>query len=280
MHFMSRTGTASGRLNLNFLPGFPVLIIDKPVNNLADYENPPVGVDDKDEYLDGLIPTQYLAYCNTLTHTISQGQEGGTTSYGLSMIRSHKEDGSKMGLESVKKYTKVDTRTKVSYILLEKNSNSTSAYRYGPHGYRISEIKKIGSPELLRKYWEPQAKAYTPGEKSSWIRLYWTYTRSAYSEAVGDHPTVYKVTEVVSVNKREIVEDIGLESALTPPWLSKVWHASNISKTYRELFGVGAVTEEMGIKIEHDARRDKEVFASGRNLPDDDTRNKYKTPKK
>lgn len=249
-HYASRNGTVVGVFNPYFIPGFPALIVDRV---LADHQltayRQAVGtealgladdqVKDRRDRLRKAVASQYLAYVTQLTHSLSQ--TGGTTSYNLSMVRTHREDSTKLGLDTVERYTKYNHKTRTSSVLVY--SGDVDKYKQGPFGGRVCRVRaREQGPVVGRRYWRPR---HTAGEvKNKWVLLPY----EDLAEARGKE--VFRLTEILSTTSKKIVNDLGIEYVLTPPWLAQVWHPAVVGKTYRQMFGVGSIIDDVGVSTD------------------------------
>lgn len=272
-HYASRTGVITGKFNPGFLPGFPALVIDKPLtkHQLEQYNKPLAeavkglqleGVKDiktKADLLDRIVSPQYLVFPQQVSHVINQ--EGGVTTYNVVMVRDHRETTKKLGISTVDAYTKTISKT-TTWLALIYGGWSSKKYRLGPLGRKILSARKLESaPKLGYSYWTPlrvsvmQEPLHDDGGKpvaGGWVREVWNpdSNRRQREHQISGDLAVYRLTEQVAVvGKTEIKKDLGPEYAITPPWMARVWHPCAVGNTYQEMFGTSSIMDDVGLVV-------------------------------
>lgn len=275
--FESRSMTAGGRFNPQFIPGFPSLIIDKYMGteNLA-ISALPVGEQTKAlnytaetaptraELLRELVSPQYLGVCAALSHTVSQ--EGGRTQYQFMQARVHRESTEFLGVDKVTKYTPTDggnfRRTIVAYPLEYPPKKGM----IGPHGGKINGVKDVTGTYIGKaEIGKPGSKLKTSSSARSlpllgtsqrvvvgsrippWL-IKDVYNRTSHIAKSNDDGLIVGAFEVTegSVAYRKDKIDLPVEEAVAPPWLWDGWRNPKVSETYSQLFGTTAITDIAG----------------------------------
>lgn len=247
--FAARSMQASGRFNPWFVPGFPSLLIDRPMDarNLAisgldistqltqlDIE-PATGMEiSRAQLLQELIPTQYQGVCGSLTHAVNQ--QGGNTSYGFMQARVHRESTEFLGVDKKvisKKIGTVSGRPRV-YGALPPQFPRVGGR--GPRGGRVTSVRVVTSEYSGRKVW----------------RLRQTTSARGYVEIDGktsDGQQVpyeaIRITEQYARRRRDEI-DLPIEEAVRPPWVWDGWHNLKIGETYLQFFGTNSITDVDG----------------------------------
>lgn len=267
-HFGSRSANVVGPFNPYFLPGFPTMILDRPMTNhdLEVYQSPlslvksgmilenNVDFRTKADLLDYLVPTQYVGQSAQVTHSISQSD--GQTSYVLTMVREHRETGQKLGIDTKEVRTRYRSGTRSRLVLIPPGYD-IKKIRYGPTGHKVLSAKRL-SHKVLRipgkSFFFPMSGA--PEKKGNkmlgaWGRKKWSRSdvttwelKKEYGQA---REKAYRIVEQVGKSSsKKITKDVPLETSLTPPWLAQLWHMSSIGNTYQAMFGCQAISDEIG----------------------------------
>jgi hypothetical protein len=151
--FASRQMGAEGRFNPWFVPGFPSVLIDRPMTSdnllISGMEveegmkalkiTPSKDVEiTRSTLLQQLVPNQFFGCCTSLSHTVSQ--QGGSTSYGFEQARVHREDTEFMGVDKASVSKKIGTSQRrirgCSSIIITKGSQ-------GPGGGVVISVRDI-----------------------------------------------------------------------------------------------------------------------------------------
>lgn len=258
-HFAARAATVTGSFNPYFLPGFPALVIDQRLAwwQVALYELPlsesslsleiksDKNFKNKAELLDELVPPQYLGFCQQLVHSISQ--RGGVTTYSLTMVRDHREAATKLGFGATETLTRYRSKTKTSLVLLYPGAHDITDIRLGPRGNKVISQKRSGDPRPGRTYWLPETAGEWRAPITRWSRYTWSSDDAeVYARQGIVPPTVYLLYEQESVVKKKTTKDLGIEFAITPPWMARCWHLGEIGNTYDEMFGCGSIADAVG----------------------------------
>jgi hypothetical protein len=144
--FQARAMDASGRFNPYFVPGFPALIIDKPmdIGRLSISSMPldeqfkalSLKVDPKEkitrsQILQQLVSPQYMGVCASLIHSVTQ--DGGRTQYQFMHARVHRESTEFLGVDkvTVSRVMGAGTRTVVVAAPKDHPPTKKSRGRYG-----------------------------------------------------------------------------------------------------------------------------------------------------
>jgi hypothetical protein len=252
--FASRQMSAAGRLNPWFVPGFPAVLIDRPMNaeQLAIASLP---VEDQLNALDitpdkavnitratllqYLVPTQYVGSCVALTHTL--GQQGGNTSYAFQQARVHREGTEYLGVDKATISKKVGTARKKTLIAAPISLRPKKGSK-GPRGGRITET-------VLDR------TDFFHGKKKSLQII-----QSRALGVVGEFPPPYYFKDLKGEARRlrayEVVEtftrrakvkiDLPIEEAIRPPWIWDGWTNLKIGETYMQFFGTNSITDVEG----------------------------------
>jgi hypothetical protein len=253
--FASRQMSAAGRFNPWFVPGFPSVLIDRPMSaeqlaiaslpvedqlNALDI-TPEKAVDiTRATLLQYLVPTQYIGSCVQLTHAL--GQQGGNTSYAFQQARVHREGTEYLGVDKATISKKVGTAKKKTLIAAPMALRPKKGSK-GPRGGIISE-------NVLDR------TDFFHGKKKS-LRI--IHSRSL--GVVGEQPPPYYFKQLKGVEARklyafEVTEtftrrakmniDLPIEEAIRPPWIWDGWSNLKIGETYMQFFGTNSITDIEG----------------------------------
>lgn len=268
--FASRSMSASGRFNPWFVPGFPAVLIDRPMT-LGDLALSGLPIADQLKRLDIvpkkgteitrasllqlLVPVQYVGSCMQMAHSVNQ--TGGMTQYLFGQARVHRESSEFLGVDrpTISKKVGDSTRTTIVAAILLREGGGTDIYAgtagakkniatvvprkggRGPLGGRV-----ISTPKDVTKQYVGQRRK-TFGTKDTGKVLI-----GQEFEYAGDKYVVkaYSVKERF-VRRLRTKIDLPIEDAVRPPWIWDGWTNLKIGETYMQLFGTNAVTDVDGV---------------------------------
>jgi hypothetical protein len=262
--FASRQMAASGRFNPWFVAGFPALLIDKcmsydnlAVSGLAIEEQllyldivPKGEKPTRAEVLRELIPTQYLGHCVSLSHDVNQ--QGGSTQYGFTEARLHRESSEFLGVDRAVVSRKIGIGRKTGVYAIPGMQVPKEGSR-GPRGGVLKTVENVTrqySGRVIQTL--SGSPAYTvigdPVDVDYYLKTY-EQDMSASHNAVPttsikqlDQYKAYRLTEEFTKRIREEV-DLPIEDAVRPPWIWDGWHNLKIGETYLQLFGCDAIVD-------------------------------------
>jgi len=153
--FQARAMDASGRFNPGFVPGFPSLIIDKPMDAprlaisalpiedqlkaLSLKVNPKEKIT-RSQILQQLVSPQYLGVCASLVHSVTQ--DGGRTQYNFMHARVHRESTEFLGVDKVTVSRELGMAIRPSVVAAPVVSPPKKKSR-GPHGGVVLSVKDV-----------------------------------------------------------------------------------------------------------------------------------------
>jgi len=262
--FAARQMNANGRFNPWFVPGFPAVIIDRPMtmSDLVDAALPidqllaklkeRPGFEDvtgdpktgtppsRAKVLKNLVGPQYTGVCVQLAHSLSQ--EGGTTSYAFSEARIHRESTEFLGVDKI--YTSVGTGkfgTKHTVVACLSDNIPKIKGRGPCHGV----ITKV-SEDLTSKFNGQEFPVY-PGPGTATVGEFTTGPSNTEGQVgPSNFYRARRVTEEVEVRKK-IATTRPMEDAIAPPWIWDGWKNLKIGETYKEMIGTYAITDVQGV---------------------------------
>lgn len=148
--FASRQMSSTGRFNPYFVPGFPGLLVDKPMNlkqlgsvseaqlkRLSKSPSSTPGQLTKAEFLRTVVPTQHLGCCVQISHQV--GQNGGNTSYAFTEARVHRESSEFLGVDKMNIYRKGKS-AKVHAVYATPKGFTPAVNMQGPRGGKITVV--------------------------------------------------------------------------------------------------------------------------------------------
>jgi hypothetical protein len=251
--FASRQMQCQGRFNPWFVPGFPGLIIDRPMDaaniliaglpieeqiSALDIK-PESGIElTRGSILREIVPTQFLGCCVHLSHSLSQ--QGGNTSYAFGQARIHREDTEYLGVDKADISKKVGTARRGTPVAALP-SRAPKEKKRGPRGGRVLSVE-----DVTNQYYDSYLPVYGSHPK--------TNTGAAFLEVrVGSSPNssstetyrAYKVKEEYTRRAR-IQVDLPLEDAIRPPWIWDGYTDVLIGDTYMQFFGINSITDIEG----------------------------------
>lgn len=252
--FASRQMQCAGRFNPWFAPGFPGLIIDRPMSadklliaglSLEEQLNaldiaPATGVEiTRGTILRELTPTQFLGCCVQLTHSINQ--QGGNTSYAFGQARIHRESTEYMGVDKAdvsKRVGSAKRHTPVAALPF----NAPKEKKRGPRGGPI-----VGVADVTKQYLGSFLPVYGESSGSSEVKVgssieYYNAGETSYA---AESYRAYRVTETYSRRSRVKV-DLPIEDAIRPPWIWDGYTNIRVGDTYMQFFGTNSVTDIEG----------------------------------
>ena len=238
--FESRQMQASGRFNPIVVPGFPTLLIDRPmdITNLK-ISALPVGDQTKAlglqtnaksaptraELLQQLVSPQYLGVLANLSHMVSQ--EGGRTQYAFKQARVHRESTEFLGIDQAEIRVPISGSgwTKPFLVACPLEYPPKVGSR-GPHGGRITKVTNV-----TRRFTKAAGTTSSMDPKTGKT----TKTKQAY---------VGKTLPLLGTDKRVVVG-----SSLPPSILNEVYttDAPILSKeSARKFMGVADTLSSIG----------------------------------
>jgi len=276
--FASRQMSAEGRFNPWFVPGFPSLVIDRPMttDNLlisnfpieeqlfelninANTEIKPT----RSMLLQYLVPTQFLGCCTQLQHNLNQ--QGGSTSYSFEQARIHREGSEFLGVDkvTVSKVIGTSTRSKVFAAQVEYAPKKNDR---GPYGGIIT-----GNPINVTKDYIGQYVQLMPTQGNGKIKIYPPSKINSFY--------VYKITETFT-RRVKVSVDMPIEDVIRPPWIWDGWCNLKIGETYEQFFNTLSITDINAVKgntqaIEAAIAERQEGLAYGSKVKSLDTEGKY-----
>lgn len=153
--FASRSLSVSGRFNPWIVPGFPTLIIDKPMSaqqlliaamsveeaNKALNIVPVANVKTtRATILQDLVSPQFYGSCVQVEHSITQ--QGGMTSYSLDQARTHREDTEFLGVDKADVNEVIGTSS-VKGVYAVDGANVPVNNQRGPRGGVITRTRDV-----------------------------------------------------------------------------------------------------------------------------------------
>ena len=245
--FASRQMQCSGRFNPWFAPGFPGLIIDRPMDadnliiaglpleqQLTSLDiTPETGVEiTRASVLRRLIPTQFLGSCVQLTHSLNQ--QGGNTSYVFGQARIHREETEYMGVDKADISKKIGVARR-GYPVAALPSRLPKVDKRGPRGGIILSVEDVTS-----QYYNSFLPVYGVSSTSKEVRI-----GSSPTEDSDEDYGAYKITEEYTRRARVKV-DLPIEDAVRPPWIWDGYTNVRIGDTYMQFFGTNSLTDIEG----------------------------------
>ena len=280
--FASRQMAASGRFNPWFVPGFPSVIIDRPmtaeeltiaalpIDDMVaalraqpNYESvqpdPKKGTKpSRAKLLRNLVGYQYTGVCVQLSHSV--GQDGGTTSYAFGQARVHRESTEFLGVDKVTRSRKTGRTNSHSNTYAYPAGTTPKIGSKGPRGGKITAVKNVTPKKVPTNQYNvvtDQSNNIDPfGESPAGPRyLVPTYDGNGLVDVgvgyISADPsvTIYSAWQITeTIEEREKYEDRRpMEEAIRPPWIWDGWHNIKIGSTYSEMIGTNAITDTQGV---------------------------------
>jgi hypothetical protein len=262
--FASRSLSVSGRFNPWFVPGFPAVVIDRPMTmenlitaslpvseQLAKINlKPAAGFDlSKADLLRQLVGPQYLGSCTQLSHSLSQA--GGTTSYGMMQARVHREDVEYLGVDKIKISKAQGTGSKTTAVAAFP-SNAPKVGGRGPNGGKITKVEVATDSYLgraLTRFGERGRLIVGALDSAGSDDLQASQPVQATDEIVpANEVQAYEIKEVYT-RRTKVEVNLPIEEAIRPPWIWDGWSNLQIGETYQQFFGTGAITDVDGFAI-------------------------------
>lgn len=280
--FASRQMTAAGRFNPWFVPGFPAVIIDKPMNAddltiaalpvdqmVAALEQQPnyqsvqpdpktgSGQPSRAKLLRNLVGYQYVGACIQLSHSV--GQDGGNTSYAFAQARVHREDTEFLGVDKVTRSRKTGKTNSHKNTYAYPAGMTPKVGGKGPRGGKITAVKNV-TPKQTPGQFNAVTGALDNSDPFGVTPAGPRYIVPSYDGngtvevgvgILSDDPSVtiyyaWQITETIDV--RETYEDRRpMEEAIRPPWIWSGWQNLSIGNTYTEMIGTNAITDIQGV---------------------------------
>lgn len=266
--FQARAMDASGRFNPGFVPGFPSLIIDKPmdVGRLTIASLPieeqlkalNLKVDPKEtitrsQILQQLVSPQYLGVCASLTHAVTQ--DGGRTQYSFMHARVHRESTEFLGVDKVTVSRVMGTASRPT-VVAAPEAGAPKKGGKGPHNGTITDVKDVTKSYKgrLLPVLGTGIKAKVGDEVPTYLFKYFSKDMIEQAKKPGqsslDAPTValkaYSIIEGYSRRYKEKV-DLPIEEAIKAPWIWSGWCNPQINETYMQFFGTTGITDIAGV---------------------------------
>lgn len=241
--FASRQMSASGRFNPWFVPGFPGVIIDRPmdidklaISNLpiedqvAALDITPVTNTEvtRSELLRKLAGPQYVGSCVQLSHSLNQA--GGITSYGFMQARVHREDAEYLGVDKIKVAKKQGSASRTVAV----TAYPSAAPKVKGEGVRGGRITKV---VLATDSYRGKSLPKFGGGGN--------LIAGHLANETAEEVQAYEITETYTRHlKTEI--DMPIEEVIRPPWIWDGWSNLQIGETYMQFFGTNAITDVDG----------------------------------
>jgi hypothetical protein len=257
--FASRQMQCQGRFNPWFVPGFPGLILDRPMDadnlviaglpleqQLTSLDiTPETGVEiTRAAVLRRLIPTQFLGSCVQLTHSLNQ--QGGNTSYVFGQARIHREETEYMGVDKADVSKKIGVARR-GYPVAALPSRLPKVKKRGPRGGTILSVEDVTS-----QYYNAFLPVYGASSTSKEVRV-----GTGPTEDSDEEYGAYKITEEYTRRARVKV-DLPIEDAVRPPWIWDGYTNVRIGDTYMQFFGTNSLTDIEGV-----TSKDLSIFKVG-----------------
>jgi len=272
--FSSRQMSAEGRFNPWFVPGFPAVLIDRPLtaDDLA-LTNQPVETQQEElkkkgksiaassgsevtrsDLLRLIVPTQYFGCCTQITHTLNQ--QGGNTQYAFEQARIHREDTEFLGVDKAVVSRKVGSRSAKRKTVGAVSSDSLPKVGgRGPMGGKITSSKDVsksyagrhikllyGTGKVIVGNPVPgTSKRLDMGTQSTFQLAYGPYTSGPLHQTTSVY-MAYEVLEEYTRREKANV-DVPIEYAIQPPWIWDGWMNLKIGETYQQFFGIDSITD-------------------------------------
>jgi len=269
LFIISRYQTRQGMIPLKFnpyvVPGMPALIVDKYM----------LGKDDS-------VPEQVMCVPMAVVHAVSQSSA--ITQVSVAYVRGHREDSELFNVKG-KKLIGYKTSSKVfSYVgtgadvanpkfggtVLNKDdiaSGKADVVEYHaiqPQRPDFAEtIKKDGITSGVSQLNEYRTDLYNAQAAEQAVTSS-TGQEADFLRAISNKTTVgVNITEKVT-SKIPIYEevDIPFEDQVRPPWLSPLFMNSKIGDFYKELLGIGAITDRATEALRLREQRDAAIAAA------------------
>lgn len=253
--FASRQMACSGRFNPWFVPGFPGLILDRPMDtqNLliaglpieeqltALNIQPETGTKiTRGTILREIVPTQFLGCCVQIAHSLNQ--QGGNTSYAFAQARIHREGSEYLGVDKATISKKLGTARSTTTVGAVDGMIPKKGGR-GPRGGRISAVTEVATKGLPVPLLGTNTKAKIGDKVPVWL------FKSLYKTAKDKQAMLlvkgYKVTEGFTRRARVKI-DLPIEEAIRPPWIWDGYSNLKIGETYMQFFGTNSITDIEG----------------------------------
>ena len=250
--FSSRQMSVTGRFNPWFVPGFPAVVIDRPMtaDNLTTASLPledmqtwwkikhgtskaQSDLPTRAEIMQELVGVQYTGSCVQMNHSVTQA--GGNTSYTFAQARVHRETVEYLGVDKVK-VSELVAVTNRKYKVAAIEDQKPIVGNKGIFNGKITAVADI-------------TKAFDGQVLNEWTNV---IDRRRVGDPVDDSVTppvlwnAYEVSEKAEYRKQKDL-DLPVEEAIKPPWIWDGWSNLKIGDTYRQFFGTNSVTDVEGI---------------------------------
>ena len=259
--FASRQMSAEGRFNPWFVPGFPAVLIDRPMDHdkliisglpveeqMAALDILPVSGEKvtRAQLLQQLVPVQYFGCCTQLQHSV--GQQGGNTSYAFEQARVHREDTEFLGVDKAEVSKKIGSARRVTKVVAVPGSAPKKNGR-GPNGGSIVSARDVtaSNKNKILPIYGGKGKAKVGSKAGEVVSQYFTAdTKPPEQPKSGEQ--YYKAYEVVELFTRraKVKVDLPIEECVRPPWLWDGWDNLKIGETYMQFFGTNSITDIEG----------------------------------
>ena len=271
--YAARTMSVIGPFNPYVAPGFPMVVMDKPMDQeQMNMANGALVESDNDlKAIRGMTGTHYLGLLVGLSHQLSQS--GGVTQYQLQYARTHNESVEALGADLIKQKIKkkVGDKTFKSYVAARSRPEVGDR---GLYEGTITAVKEIDPAKVKKKNLklQPEEKfkgnypflgthIKTKSKKAKWTRKFTTLVPVGIEkpasefgpEVVGDVGSttalvkfsLYYIEESVARIEEEAV-DVALEDIVRPSWYSSVWFNRAIGGgVYQKFFSTSAITDPL-----------------------------------
>jgi len=271
--YAARTMSVIGPFNPYVAPGFPLLVMDKPMDGDQMKEaNQALSENESDlKAIRGMTGTHYLGLLVGVSHQLTQ--TGGITQYQMQYARTHNESVEALGADIVKNKIKekAGTKTVTSYVAARSKPEAGDR---GLYEGNITEVQEIDPTKVKKKQLKLQPEEKFKGEypflgthikrksnKIKWKRKFTTLVPVGIEKPAGEFgPEVVgdvgSTTALVKFRLFRIVEDaarteeeeidLPLEDIVRPSWYSTVWFNRAIGgSVYQKFFGTSAVTDPL-----------------------------------
>lgn len=230
--FSSRAMQATGRFNPWVVPGFPTLIVDRPLTQEQLYE---AGAAKNVAELQEIVAPQLLGTCIQVNHNVSQ--QGGETSYVFAQARVHRETAEYLGVDNVYVSKAVGNATRYS-VIFSRSEEVPKKGSVGPLGGTVAK-----DPEEVTAQFVGKTKLLYPRNVVSYRMEFPTS---------GSAPRAYKVVERITRRTKRNLQNVPIEDAIRPPWIWKGWHNAEIGETYESLIGTDSIVDVSGFDVADD----------------------------
>lgn len=279
--FAARQGNVSCRFNPYVAVGFPGLIIDRYIDpqTIALRGELLMNADLDPEKVTEVLGTNYVGNFTSVSHTISNEPERGSTEIQMTYCRQPEERIEFLGaLDTMQRVQKKED-TAANRSTAVAAVSTPRLFSVGPNMGRITCALEVTDQYRTRDLPLFDVSVQRTGRKKQ-VRVPVDVEVSANSISIPEIADITGDPDSTVVFKAYLVDEeiprykwenvvVPAEELIRPGWYDKIWSPAQIGKVYDEFFGVGSITDPQTIGSKGSQSEDTQQAAAEQSQAED-----------